>query len=307
MLATDNYDMKPASNKISVTTLIKPTRQVILSQRVKGTDAEQLEDISNLVNAGIGSAIHGGLEAAWQAPQQALRDLGYPERVVESVVVNPSERQEDMINVFTELRTEKPFKSYVVSGCADLILDDEVHDYKTTGCYSWLNQNNYDKYRLQLSIYRWLNQDKVLGETGYIHYYLKDWSKLEASYKSNYPSTNTPSQDIPLLSIAETEQYIRTRLSELDRYWDMPESDLPRCTQEELWQGKPKFQYFGTKGAKRASKNFDSEGDANAWMRSKGKGEVRYKPAKAKACAYCSAMGICSQAQSLRAQGLLDI
>ena len=49
-LATDDYDYEP--NVISVTSLLKPVRQLVLSKRVKPDEA--LVDISGLVSARMG-------------------------------------------------------------------------------------------------------------------------------------------------------------------------------------------------------------------------------------------------------------
>lgn len=304
MLATDNYDMVPAENKISVTTLMRSTRQVILAKRIEGSGG-QLEDISNLVSSGIGTAIHGGMEKALLTPQQALLDLGYPQKVVDRIKVNPTEVEPDDLPLWTELRTEKLHNGLVVSGCADLIFQDRVQDLKTTGIFAWTSGSNFGKYQLQLSIYRWLNPDKVTDPTGLIHYFFRDWSKLEAGYKSNYPKQPMMTQEIPLLTLRDTEKYVTDKIDLLVQYADTPEVDLPQCSSEDLWQGLPKWQYFGSRTAKKASKNFDTEHEALTWRNTKGKGEVRYKPSLAKACNYCTAKPKCSQAQELIRKGLL--
>ena len=306
LLATDDYDMIPAENKISVTTLIKSPRQVILSNRITGTEDEQLEDISNLVSSSIGSAIHGGLERAWLTPHKALAALGYPKRVIDRVKVNPTEPVKEDFNVFTELRTEKPFMGYTVSGCADLILNEQVQDYKTTGIFAWTSQSNFKKYQLQLSIYRWLNPNLITSDVGIIHYFFRDWSKLDSSFKVNYPKLPILAQDIPLFTLSDTEKYIANKLNQIKEHWNSAEPDIPLCSKDDLWQDDPKWQYFGTVGASRASKNFGTQAEAMAWRNQKGKGEVKHKAGKAKACNYCSACHICSQARMLREQKLLD-
>lgn len=303
-LAHDTYDMVPATKKISVTTLLKSPRQTILKSRLTGSDTAS--DVSELINARLGQSIHKGVEDAWAEPHAALRALGYPEKVVEKVIVNPTEWAKDDFPVWIELRTEKPLAGWTVSGESDAILRGAVHDIKSTGIFAYTSGSNNEKYRLQMSLYRWLNQDKVTEDMGYIEYYFKDWDKLESGYKANYPPFPVYQQPIPLLSVSATEQYARKKIGELEVYWDEPETSIPLCSAEDLWQSKPKWQYFGAATNKKASKNFNTEPEALQWRNAKGKGVVKYQAAKAKACLYCEAASICSQRKNLKAQGLAD-
>ena len=305
MLATDKYDMEPASNKVSVTSLLRPVRQLILSDRIAGTPDELPNDIAGTIASRIGTAIHDALEKSWQQPQAALKALGYPQRIIDRIRINPEEVDPNYHNIWTEIRTEKEFNGFIVSGCADLIIENSIQDYKTTRTFTYVNQTKMDDYIHQLSIYRWLNQDKVKEDIGKIHFYFTDYSAMN-KYQTNYPTSQILTQDIPLLSIPATENLLSSKLNLLKQHWNTPEPELPNCTQKELWQDKPKYQYFAKADSKRASKNFDSQVEAEAHKSSKGKGEVRYKPAKVKACNYCAALPICSQAARLRAQGLLD-
>lgn len=300
-LATDTYDMIPAVNKISVTTLLRSTRRIILGQRMGTSESEM--DIADTVSASLGTAIHAALEAAWQEPQVALRALGYPERIVSNLVVNPTKPlEEGQIAAYTELRTEKEFKGFIISGSADFILDNMIYDYKTVGMFKYLKAD-YADYVKQISIYRWLNQDKITSEEGRIELYIRDWDSLKASYDSNYPQTPFVEVRVPLLPLYQVESFLTRKLDSLVQYKDTPESDLPQCTQEELWQSDPVWQYVSKGGAK---KNFPNPAQANAYRNQKGSGSVELKPAKAKACTYCTARPLCSQAQALSRAGLLD-
>jgi len=303
-LSHDTYNMVPAEKKVSVTTLLKSVRQTILKSRQVGSTA-LAEDVSTLINARLGQAIHAGVEKAWQHPQKALLALGYPQKTIDKIVINPETWDENDIPIWIEIRSEQPLGKWIISGESDAILMGAVRDIKSTGIFAYTSGSNNNKYRLQMSLYRWLNQDKVTNPMGYIDYYFKDWDKLESGYKSNYPPFPIYEQPIPLLSVNETERYARDKLDKLDKYWDAPEADLPLCDAEDLWQSKPKWQYFGALTNKKASKNFDTEPEALVWRNAKGKGVVKYKAAKAKACDYCTARPICGQYKSLAAQGLV--
>lgn len=303
-LAHDTYSLVPAEKKISVTTLLKSARQVILAGRLKPGTLTQ--DISELINARLGQAIHAGSEAAWQEPQEALKQLGYPQKTIDKIIINPKDWTKDNLPVWIEIRTEKPLGGWTISGEADAILMGAVHDIKSTGIFAYTSGSNNNKYRLQLSLYRWLNQEKVTSEMGYIEYYFKDWNKLESTYKGNYPPFPIHQQPIPLLSVLKTEEYARKKIAQIETYWDADEMNIPLCDSEDLWQNKAKWQYWGSETNKKASKNFDTEFEAIQWRNAKGKGIVKYKVAIAKACTYCNAKPICSQYKSLLAQKLIS-
>lgn len=304
-LAHDDYDMVPAEKKLSVTTLLRSVRQVILGSRAVATDSV-VEDVSGLIPARLGSAIHAAVEHAWKEPQASLKALGYPQRVIDRVKMNPTEWEPEDHAIWIELRTEKEFEGFVISGSADAIMNGAVHDVKSTGIFAYTTGSNNLKYRLQLSMYRWLNQDKVTSDEGYIEYYFKDWNKLEAGYKQGYPAFPILKQPLPLLSVTDTEKYMKDKINLLKESWDLPETELPDCTSEDLWQDKPKWQYFSKPMNQKASKNFATELEASQWRNAKGVGEVRFKVGKAKACSYCNAAPKCSMYARLKANGLAD-
>jgi len=169
-LAEDTYDHNPDPKHISATGLLKSPKQIILAQRVPtpapGTAVDDLilEDISNRVSSAMGTALHNGIESAWRNGfQQCLRDLGYPERVIERIIVNPEPEQlkENSIPVYLERRVEKKLGPFIISGKYDIVIDGQLDDYKSTGVYGYMQGNNDEKYRLQGSIYRWLNPEII--------------------------------------------------------------------------------------------------------------------------------------------------
>ena len=306
-LANNEYDFEPSEKSISVTTLMRSVRQTVLTSRLEASGLGNLEDISNLLASRMGTAIHNGVEKAWvENAQECLEAIGVPAKVRNKIVVNPSEVSEGDLPVWLELRTSKEIDGWNILGCADMIMDGSVHDVKSTGTFAYLTGSMNNKYRLQLSMYAWLNPDKITEPMGYIQYIFKDWSKLEASFKSDYPQLPVLQQPIPLLSSMETETYIRNKIKDLNFYWNSPQEDIPLCSPEDLWASKPKYQYRVKADAKKASKNFDTMAEANTWAASKGKGFVTYKAGKAKACNYCAVRDTCNQYLSMKAQGTVD-
>ena len=73
-LAHDTYDREAAG--LSATTLMRPTRQVILAKRVP--PGEGIVDVSGMIKSRIGTAIHDAIEGAWVSDKldNTLRNLG---------------------------------------------------------------------------------------------------------------------------------------------------------------------------------------------------------------------------------------
>jgi hypothetical protein len=305
-LAHDDYDHSEEPNTISATSLLKSTRETILTSRIKPEDSSV--EISTLIASRIGSAIHAAVESAWLAdPWGSLLLLGYPERIVEKVTINPVSVQEGDFPVYLEQRATKKVGKWTVSGKFDMIFNGEVHDIKSTGVYTFIKKTNDAAYTNQLSIYKWLNPEKAHGVVGKIQFVFKDWVKHYALSKANYPAFPIMEYTVPINDPDDTEIWVRQKLTDLDNCWDKPEPELPLCTREELWQNPPKFAYYSKQGATKASKVLDSMWEANQYQATKGKGFVQERPDSPTKCLYCPAIGICGQAASFIASGALVI
>ncbi len=302
-LVVDKYEHNPNPRVISATSLMKSVRQIILSMRAEASDV--VTDVSDLLASRLGTAIHEAVEDAWlNHYKQALLDLGQPKRVVDAVRINPAEPEEDTIPIYLELRSEKDMGKWIVSGCCDLIFNGMIQDVKSTGTFSYTTSVNDAKYQLQLSIYRWLNPDKVTEPHGAIQFLFKDWSKLQATINRNYPSMPVVEKKFELLSVQEVHTYVMSKLSEVDRYEFSPEAELPLCNDDDLWIRESAWKYYSKPEAKRATKDFKAnKAEAYQHMYSKGTGIVREIKGKAVACGYCSAKNRCSQYHTLKAQG----
>lgn len=302
-LATSNYDGNKEPNEISVTTLMKPLKQIILSKRINKDDL--CLDVSSLAASTIGSALHDSIERAWLNPNDALARLGISEKGISKIKINPdpSTVAEDDITIYMEQRAYKKMGSKIVSGKYDLVFDGQVQDYKSTSVYTYLkNDSKKSDYILQGSIYRWLNPGLIIKDTIAINYILKDWSATRALADASYPRTALIQEEYPLLSLEQTEKYVRNKLRDINRYMNSPEEDIPECSSEELWRGEPVFKYYASDTATRSSKNFSNMVDAAMHMSSKGgRGFIKQVDGKAKACNYCMAATICQQRAALAA------
>lgn len=310
-LASDNYDYNQDPFTISATTLLKPTRQVILSTRVP--ESLGVQDISGLVQARMGQSIHDGIERSWTDNfQKSLTALGYPKRVIDLVRINPTADElaanDDLIPIYLEQRASKKFGKWTVSGKFDFIGDGRVEDFKSTSTYSWQAGNKDDDYIMQGSIYRVLNPEKITQDVMAIQFIFTDFSPLRARSEKNYPPGRTAEKVLKLKSIVETEAYIKGKLADLERFWDADQAQLPLCTDKELWRSDPVYKYYAkaetAANGGRATKNFDSQHDANVFFVEKGSvGLVKEFPGQPTACKYCAAFPICSQAAAMVASG----
>lgn len=308
-LATDKYDHDDST--ISATSLIKPVRQLVLSSRVPTEDS--VVDLGAMVASRIGTAIHDGIENAWKSNYQvAMKALGYPDKVIEKVIINPSQAvslPDGAIPIYMEQRAYKQIGKYKVSGKFDFVGEGRVEDFKTTGVYTAMNNTNDEKYILQGSIYRWLNPKIITKDEMAIQYIFTDWSAARAKTEANYPPNRFQQKIFPLKSINEIDAYVRNKLSQLDQYWEAKEEELPLCSDVDLWRSAPVFKYYkNPQKMTRSTKNYDTRHEAYLRLAEEGGvGLVVEQPGQVTACRYCAAFSVCSQKDDLIAKGDLTI
>ena len=305
-LATDHYDYIP--NTISATGLMKPIRQTILGPRVPASLATN--DILSVVKSRLGTSIHDGFEKAWVGGHyiNAMQKLGYPQGVIDRITVNPEgELASDAIPVYLEIRSFREIDGVTISGKFDFVAEGRVEDLKTTSTYTWVNGTKTDDYRTQGSIYRWLNPEIITADTMLIQFVFTDWMGAKAKADPRYPQRQTEKLEIPLMSLAETEAYIRGRLKQFKAHRDLPEADLPLCTDKELWRKDPAFKYYKNPDKRtKSTKNFNTLLEAQVRLvEDNNVGIVVTVPGKVIACNYCAAYPICTQKDAYLANGTL--
>lgn len=294
-LANDEYDHISDKNYISATQLLNPLKQLILKHRVNENLVST--DISSFVPAVMGTSMHDSIEKAWLHSdyKKTLGFLGISKAVADKVVINPEKVEEGQIPVYIEQRSIKEIDGYKIGGKFDYIGDGTLHDFKTTSAYTWVYGGMDEKYILQGSIYRWLNQDKITSEFVRICFIFTDWQNQLALSNKDYPKHKIMYKDYPLLSVQETEDWIKRKLALITKYFDAPEEEIPDCTDEELWRSETKYKYYANESASKATKVFDNLNDAVAFKTAKGKGVVRTVKGQVKRCMLCPAAPVCQQ------------
>ena len=306
-LASNSYSGKKQGKCISATTLLRSTQQQVLGYRCMNSDdyVEQV-DISTLLKSQIGTALHKSIQDTWESKglrENGLLNLGVPPEKIAKIKVNPENPNPNDYNLFFEKRVEKEFKGWTITGQFDLVCNGNLHDFKSTSTYTYVNKTKEKDYILQGSIYRWLNPELITGDFITIHYIFTDWNKNYTLSNPDYPKCPFVSIKLPLMSITEIETFMSNKIMGIEAY--LEEENLPECDAKTLMIDEV-WQYFSSNAALRASKNFDSLIEANAYLLSKGgKGVVKKKASEPKGCSYCSCRSVCKQYKRFVSEGLI--
>lgn len=307
-LASDFYDHDDDPHTISATTLLKPLRQIILPSRIP--PGEGLVNLADMMNSRMGTAIHDGIEKAWMTNYRGAMDaIGLPQRVIDKIVINPTADQlasnPDLIPIYLEQRLSRQLGKWKITGKFDFIGEGKVQDFKSTSTFTYKKQTNADKYTQQGSIYRWLDPKIISQDAMDIHYIFTDWKAVQAKTDPTYPPKRFHTQSFQLMSLSETEAFIRRKLELIEQYWDAPEEEIPECDDSELWRSEPVFKYYkNPEKTARSTKNFTTKPEAYAFMAEQGNvGIVKEVPGQVTACKYCPAFITCAQKDRLVAMG----
>jgi hypothetical protein len=262
---------------ISVTTLIKPLRMLLLRDKLDYSNIEK--DVTEILATSNGSAIH---------------------KMFSEAMLKSGHRSEERITGSLNVDGQRIY----ISGSSDLIIDGQLFDLKTTSVYRYLS-NDIEDYKLQLSIYRWLFE--VRNPIGIILFSFTDWSSSKARSDTQYPQTRWAHKEINLYTGYEVVRYI---INKIRAYREHKENDtLPLCTDEELWKNPTTYKVYKSVGAKtaiRGGANFTSFDEANRFMIEKGAAEVRCIDSKAKRCNYCEYTSVCTQYSELKMLGYIQ-
>ena len=255
------------SNKeISATTLLKGTKEVILTRRYwdKLTD-----DAADRVWATWGQAIHALMEAE-----------------------GDNEFSECDFNVLMD-------NGITITGRIDNynMATGEITDWKTGSVYKVIYKDFKDWQRQGL-IYAWLLiQNDFKAESCRFIDLLKDHSKSKAKFEKDYPQSPVYVYGFPVTigGLAEIKKYIENKVDNYLKYLDKPDDEIPPCTDEERWTSETVYAVMKT-GNKRAVKNFTNPIEANQMAAEKGAGHyVQERPGVSRKCAdYCLCCNYCN-------------
>lgn len=268
-LATRDYYSKGKAD-YSVTEIISPPR----IQRLRRQYNEQMEqDVSDMLWQLLGSALHV---------------------VAERGVADGHITEERLI---TEIDSVK------LSGAIDIQKVESdgiiITDYKFTS--AWALRQDKPEWEAQQNIYAWL-VEKVKGQKVkgvQICALIRDWSRREASVKSDYPQAPIQVLELPLWPLATTEAYIKERIeahrmSKVQADWG---DELPPCTDDDRWVRETKYA-VKREGRKTAIRVLDTQHEADE-LAAKENGYVEVRKGEAIRCTgnFCGVAEWCSQYQ----------
>lgn len=303
-LLQDGYksgvDVAPPGELISVTTLMKPTRQLILQRKVNQEQEEY--DLSDMIASRMGHGLHDSIERAWTQGnwQDAMRKMSYPEKIIDRIRINPDPKtlKDDDIPIYLEIRGFKEFRNLVITGQLDFLIGQAYRDFKSTSTYAWTSGSKDDDYILQGSMYRWIMPDLIKDDIMRIQFIFTDWVKYR-TVDPKYPQIRTPHKEFALMSLGDTEDWVNEKIDHIITNAGKNQNQMIECTPKELWQSQPSWKYYSNpetaKKGGRCQKAFDVEGDARLHLSEKGKGTIVTVPGEVKACTYCNAFSVCKQ------------
>ena len=315
-LLHDEYDYINEPNYISATSLMKTIRQIIIPPRIPAGKATA--DVSDFIARTLGHSLHDSIEKAWtHGYHKPLAMLGYPQDVIDRILVNPTDEERlavvGSIPIYLEQRAFRKVTirgvTYTIGGKFDMCADGIIQDYKSTSVNTWIYGGRDQEHQLQMSLYRWLdlgrvqegNLPRITEDFGRINYIFTDWSKGMVNSNAKYPQKRVEEKELWLLSPEETEEWVINKLTQIEIHRKTAEPALPECTDEELWRSEPKYKYYSDPAKandpkSRSTKNFDSASEAHMFMSEKGgKGAVKTVPGEVKRCGYCNAFEGCTQ------------
>lgn len=291
----NEYTGSNEDKSISATTLLKSVRQILLSRRAS-TNSE--EDVIDKIDAAVGTAIHSAIEHAWvNNYKENLKVLGYSDKTIDAIKINPTEVHEGDIPVYLEQRIEKKVLDWTVTGQFDMVFNGQLIDFKTTGTYTYETGCKTNDYRMQGSIYRWLSP-LITEDTIAINFIFKNWQESKIN-TPGYPKAKVLEQKIDLHSQTYVTTYVLDKITRLNKYYDSDEKDIPFCTADEL-QFKPStFAYYANPDSKRATKVCDTAVEAYKLVNERGKGIVKERKGEPVACRFCKGRDLCSQYKTM--------
>jgi len=292
----------PPGELLSVTTLMKPTRQLILQRKVDRS--QETMDVSEMVAQRMGHSLHDSIERAWTEGnwQHAMRQLHYPQSIIDKIRINPpmdKPLEDGIIPIYLEQRGFKHFEDIILTGQLDFLIGSSYRDFKSTSTFAWTSGSKDEDYILQGSLYRFIFSDLVKDDVMRIEFIFTDWASYRAKSDKSYPQSRVAHKEFKLMDLVETELWLSSKLSQIRKNAKLPQSTMIECTDKQLWRSDDVFKYYAKPetalAGGRCTKRFDKESEAFVMMQERGKGVIVKEAGEPKACGYCSAFTICDQ------------
>jgi CRISPR/Cas system-associated exonuclease Cas4 (RecB family) len=266
VIMKDNYKK---NTKYSVSQMIKEPRAVVLEARYG--DKVQ-DDLDRRLWSFTGTALHNALEA-------------------------------DEFATDNESLTEIRLKYSKMSGKFDHYdaKNKILYDFKQTSKFKVLNatEKSLRDYQIQLSLYAWLLEREGFEVKQIANIiFMRDWHKrdrfkLPEKFATIYHDILTEIDELPI------QQWIDKRIETFDKYMNIPDNELPYCSEEFRWAEPDVFAVMKNKN-KNATRLLDTREQAEQYIANikdtKNKYWIQERQGnKFKRCEYCSISEYCNQ------------
>ena len=208
------------------------------------------------------------------------------------------------IDGLKEERFEVPVSHSKVTGRVDLFDEKNgvLYDWKTASTFK-ITFNDFSDWKKQGLIYAWLmKQNGIEVKKCRFIALLKDHSKSKARTDSNYPQLPTYKYcfDVTAEELEEIEQFIYSKVEQLEAESKLADWELKPCSNEERWATTDKWAIMKT-GRKTALKVCESEEEAKSLLQSMGGTNIEYRKGESKKCVdgYCVCRNFCPFYKSL--------
>ena len=257
-------------NRASVTSLLLPAQEIVLRERFK---SEMVQDVSDMINLLFGNAVHDYLE-----------------------------RHDDGEQV--EMFVDYEMFGYTISGKVDVIEGNTLYDYKTAKVNKVIYED-FDDWRKQGMIYAWLlSKNQIAIDRIKFIALLKDWSRYSYVMKTRqddyYPDSAVYVYEVKVRAddIVKTEEYVTRKIKDIKRMKEMTVQQLLDEPLDEDFAPVKKYAVM-KKGAKRASKVFESKQEAKNFAKGDMYIEERVEP-NMKFEVMCNALQYASKIKNLK-------
>lgn len=317
-LSIDGYSHPTEPSDISTTSLIGPPRIFQLRKRHWN---ELEEDAADRVWQLFGQALH--IAAASGADDDSIAEKRFYMPINGWVLSG----QPDLYQFHEQKMIWLPsgLPSFVkVEGGAEGV----EYDWKSTKIYALTKEQS--DWQAQVNVNAMLlryNKHKV--EAGNIVAFLKDWNKAKMKVSRNYPQSPLEIVPIQMWKESQVEAYAKQRIVIHQQAADLPDDELPPCTDEEKWMTSTSYAVMADGGKVASDVYFygdvedpqraaaDRARELTEASRSKKTGvakknyQVQHRPGMPKKCLdYCPVRGICKtgiQAKKDFPEPVLDI
>lgn len=269
IVKADEREHDPKS--YGVTTVLKPTREILLKRRHE----KELEvDVADCVNRLFGTAFHGLIE---KHDKTGMSELTLSEKILDDYKLVG---KLDLYNAETE----------------------SVIDYKTATCWKIIFKD-FEDWKKQGLLYAWL-----CLKNGYIvkkitfYAFLKDWTareKRQAELKGSfYPDAQiyTYEFEVRIGDLMEIEDWLTKKFENLAVENLLADDELTPCSKEECWYSGDQYAVYKNATDARAQRVFDTKEEADGYLAEKmaGKGVVVYREGVYRKCQdYCEVCNFC--------------